>query len=1084
MDQVVHTRIMSSKRKILGIVSQRIWRYTAIGAVWLVSLFIGAGKSSVQAQLLMSDNFDVGNTSGSAPVGWTLTQPSGTQISVVNSGTTAPASSPFCVRLIDGSASSRPQMFQNFHVEGAGRVYGSFKVNTKANGPSYLQLYTSSGTFLCALVLDSNGLVGYDNTGSGTVDTAVPWPAASWLKLEIEWFADGTFNGYIGTTQFVQRAALASASTPSRVLITAGDNSGTGRTGYVDDVQAVVTDELVSDNFDTGNVFGSNPAGWVVSEPSGTNIRLVDSSVRTPLSSPFCVEFSDNSTSGNPEIYTNFLPTATGRVFYSVLIPSTNQAPFYMHLRDTNGTFLTAISLGADGKMAYNANPAGGGPFTVTSVPWVTNAWQTVRVDWFSNNTFGVYLGSNQVAANVSFGTNLTPGRVLFRLADSASSNRLAYLDNVLVDYSIYPGTARHTNNATWLGYGYTSSSSFWTTVPQVAFQMKNNYRVSYWFLNVGSLDSTGKLIGTVSNVINFLNNLKTWENQNGYQFKVLAWLNADSSVVDVTDPIVRSNIVDQCQRLVSTSVPSSYVAGATRVFDGMQLDLEPAGQDTNRFNGLVTLFDQIRAGFTSIGVGNKLTSFTSPSYGTGTSVWQWSRDFYYTMGNHLDLLTAMTYDTAFTNGTTYQNWIQDQTTNILKAVSGRYWNNDIQHPAPTNGVDVMIGFPAFPNSVNHTNTAENISFAAPGVEAAVSNLAAHGDVSTNFFLGAAVYLHADGTGNDGYASYDKDWWMFGQYWLNTWNNFGAPPLAVVSPSSVDYGTVVVGQTNSLPFLVVNNGGSSLTGTAAVAGPFAVTTGSPYNVSPGQTQAVTVSFIPSAEGVFTNSVVFASNGGGSTNIVTGVGVTAPVANFSGNPTSGPEPLLVTFTDASTGTISNRFWDFGDGTTTNVTTNSVMHTYAAGSYAVTLAVAGPAGVSTNMQPDYIVALTTFQSWQIQYFGTTDDPNADPSADPDGDGLNNLAEFLAGTDPTDNASAFRIISAIRQGSDVRLNWMTAGGRTNAVQATTGTVNGGYATNFTDLSGMFIIPGAGNVTTNYIDVGAVTNTPAHYYRIRLVP
>ena len=41
-----------------------------------------------------------------------------------------------------------------------------------------------------------------------------------------------------------------------------------------------------------------------------------------------------------------------------------------------------------------------------------------------------------------------------------------------------------------------------------------------------------------------------------------------------------------------------------------------------------------------------------------------------------------------------------------------------------------------------------------------------------------------------------------------------------------------------------------------------------------------------------------------------------------------------------------------------------------------------------------------SWQIQYFGKT---GIDPLADADGDGFTNLAEFLAGTDPTNSASA---------------------------------------------------------------------------------
>lgn len=1099
MDQDVHKRMMLSTRTIgAGLYRHSGWRSGA-SKILCAGLVILAGAVSVRGQLLMSDNFDiVGNTNGAAPVGWTLTVPSSTSISVVNSTVTAAASSPFCVQFTDSSGSSRPQMYQNFRPEATGRASAMFKVNATGNAPAYLELYTSSGTYLCAVLLDANGLVGYDNTGGGTVDTTIHWTTGTWQTLEIEWYADGTFSGYLGTTQFVQRVSFASSGPPSRILLVCGTNSGTGRAMFVDNVQSVVTQTLDDDDFDSGNTFGGNPSGWVVTEPAGTNLRVVDSSVEAPLSSPYCVEFSDSGASPGPQMYTNFTGMADGRLIYSALIPSTNQAPLDMQLRDTNGNFLVAIRLAENGSMSYNNNPAGNGPFTASSVRWATDAWQTVRVDWFSNYTFSAYLGSNQIVANASFSTNTIPARVLFRQADSTSTSCLAYLDNVLVNHAAFPGAAINTNNATWLGYGYTSTQSYWTNVPQLAFQMMTNYHVGYWFLNVGSLDTNGVLQGSVSSVTNFLKTLKTWENQQGYQFKVFAWVNGDmpysggpTTGLNVNISSVASNMVLEAEKLVSTNVAGSYVAKSPRAFDGVQLDLEPAGpngSDTQFFN-IVQIFVSMKNAFKSLGVGDKLTSFTSPTYSTtstNNNVWHWPPMYYYTMGTNIDLLCAMTYDNgSLATGAAYRNFMQDQTTNILRIVSGKYWNNDAQHPAPTNGVQVMAGFPAFPNSNNHSNVSENITFAAPGVLAGLSDLQSRGDFSTNYFQGAAVYLQADGTGNDGFASYDQDWWWFGQYWLNTWADPGvALAEAVINPSVQDYGTVAVGQTNSQPFLVINTGGLTLTGTATSAAPFAVSTGSPYNVAPGQTQTVTVSFIPTSAGAFTSAVTFASNGGNFTNAVTGVGALAPQASFSGTPTTGTEPLLVTFTDTSTGTISNRFWDFGDSTTTNVTTNSVVHTYAAGTYGVTLVVSGPVGASTNSGPGYITAWTAFQAWQIQYFGSTTNPAAAPGADPDGDGLDNQAEFLAGTDPTNSGSGLRISSVIRQGSDINVIWTTAGGRTNAVQAAPGDVNGGYSTNFTDISGPLVISGSGDATTNYVDPGAVTNTPTRYYRIRLVP
>ena len=86
---------------------------------------------------------------------------------------------------------------------------------------------------------------------------------------------------------------------------------------------------------------------------------------------------------------------------------------------------------------------------------------------------------------------------------------------------------------------------------------------------------------------------------------------------------------------------------------------------------------------------------------------------------------------------------------------------------------------------------------------------------------------------------------------------------------------------------------------------------------------------------------------------------APVANFSGTPTKGFTSLKVVFADASTGSITNWIWNFGDGhAITNTTGGSVTNTYAAaGTYTVTLTVTGSGGANTSTQTSYIMASPT-------------------------------------------------------------------------------------------------------------------------------
>jgi hypothetical protein len=77
-------------------------------------------------------------------------------------------------------------------------------------------------------------------------------------------------------------------------------------------------------------------------------------------------------------------------------------------------------------------------------------------------------------------------------------------------------------------------------------------------------------------------------------------------------------------------------------------------------------------------------------------------------------------------------------------------------------------------------------------------------------------------------------------------------------------------------------------------------------------------------------------------------------------------------------------------------------------------------------------------------------------------------------------FEITAITLSGHDVNLVWNGEPG-SNVVQVSTGTSKGGYTNNFIDLAAI-IVPSFG--VTNYVDSGGATNTPARYYRVRLVP
>ncbi len=112
-----------------------------------------------------------------------------------------------------------------------------------------------------------------------------------------------------------------------------------------------------------------------------------------------------------------------------------------------------------------------------------------------------------------------------------------------------------------------------------------------------------------------------------------------------------------------------------------------------------------------------------------------------------------------------------------------------------------------------------------------------------------------------------------------------------------------------------------------------------------------------AAGTYTVTLT-ATNAGGSntltkTGFITVAAPTtpAPVAAFSGTPTSGTAPVTVQFTDSSTNTPTSWAWTFGDGGTS--TTRSPSHQYtAAGTYSVTLTATNAGGSNTLTKSGFI------------------------------------------------------------------------------------------------------------------------------------
>jgi uncharacterized delta-60 repeat protein len=140
---------------------------------------------------------------------------------------------------------------------------------------------------------------------------------------------------------------------------------------------------------------------------------------------------------------------------------------------------------------------------------------------------------------------------------------------------------------------------------------------------------------------------------------------------------------------------------------------------------------------------------------------------------------------------------------------------------------------------------------------------------------------------------------------------------------------------------------------------------------------------------------------------------------------------------------------------------------------TVTVAG--GQVTNITFTYAAALTAQETWRQTYFGiTTNSGNAADNADPDGDGMSNLAEYTAGTNPNSSADVFKVNSQQKSGSTFTLTTSGKNGRTYVLERST-TLNSASWTTVTSQG-----PLGADASVTLADPASPTDHA--FYRIRV--
>ena len=298
-------------------------------------------------------------------------------------------------------------------------------------------------------------------------------------------------------------------------------------------------------------------------------------------------------------------------------------------------------------------------------------------------------------------------------------------------------------------------------------------FKTPMLFPNGGLLTSAGLLDHEPGAVSIFLDHLRDYELQKHVRFTVMPYLSGYSPQdtahaadlrLDLSKAEVRKNIVEECLRYVSRHASGSYVRESPREFDGVVIDIEPAG-DPAFFASLKKLMEEIRFAFDVKGLTEKKVGVATPQYTSKMPKpnWGWNSSDYYYMAKYVNYVIAMTYDSGL-DKPEYQSWMADQTIHILQAVSGATWKFDELHLQPSNDVKVLIGLPGFYTQTKaHNPKVENVAQGAPGILAGLTAVDAK---SRKYFQGAAMYAHDGGAPFSAYARYNQDWYWWLKYWM------------------------------------------------------------------------------------------------------------------------------------------------------------------------------------------------------------------------------------------------------------------------------------------------------------------------------
>jgi len=238
-----------------------------------------------------------------------------------------------------------------------------------------------------------------------------------------------------------------------------------------------------------------------------------------------------------------------------------------------------------------------------------------------------------------------------------------------------------------------------------------------YAYVYVNSVQPDGQAVpSTYAHAARFVRLVKRAQPD----LQLIAWIGVVNAArgqdgVQIDDPSVQTNLV-AFARLLTDEMG----------FDGVQWNVEPLPNDSQ---GFLTLLQQTRQ---AIGpdkilaiAGHKWAPSYVPFLDRISSYWH--SDYYRRVGELVDQVAVMTYDSYAPTPLAYRLFQREQTLGVLHSLAGTH-------------AEVLIGVPTYEEPrTNHNPEAENVANGLVGVVDALARLDAS---ERQGFTGVAIYAH------------------------------------------------------------------------------------------------------------------------------------------------------------------------------------------------------------------------------------------------------------------------------------------------------------------------------------------------------